>query len=503
MNQLTPAQPGGTNILRFKFGTLEVLPADCTLEDNTNPAGPINHLFANVHNSMSKDAPDVKTTFRFANWGIPPVDPSVPAWAPAGGTPSAGLVNPPNNQNPTDVKIVTNSTPAPAIGATFQLDWELTRRQSCDFAKGGNIPGNGHFCMLAEIQSSDPGVHFVNNAARRNMNFVTLSAFSDTAEISAVGYKGPIQEFMLTVDHEVRSYRPTAEGSFYCESSGQTAPPKTATTPTAMQNKVATTVVSSSLQRDEFTCIRGRAFPKGLTQAMIWVARGYRKTGEFLIINNRKYELVDGVGGFGYVAGHNGPVAKWTQELTGDFAPSDPKAKDEKLIEITTGQTKIVNVRIEAKEQRESKFAVFADLGVGIPNGAFGNVFNPGFSLNGGLEYIINPHFSAEGILGYHHFPSKGVGDVNVFQFGGGGKVYSPPIGNNNFLFARAGLGGYHFSFSPGSTTNFGGYVGGGLLHQFNSSWGLEGVYTFHTVNTPGTATRFSTVQGGVRYVFP
>jgi len=72
---------------------------------------------------------------------------------------------------------------------------------------------------------------------------------------------------------------------------------------------------------------------------------------------------------------------------------------------------------------------------------------------------------------------------------------------NNNFAFARAELGGYHFSFSPGSTTNCGGYFGGGLLHQFGN-WGLEGVYTFHTVNTPGVATKFSTVQGGVRWVF-
>lgn len=146
------------------------------------------------------------------------------------------------------------------------------------------------------------------------------------------------------------------------------------------------------------------------------------------------------------------------------------------------------------------KFAVFADLGAGIPNGAFGDAFNTGVSFNGGLEYIVNAHFSAEGILGYHHFPGKGIGDVNVFQFTGGGKVYSPAF-NNNFAFARAGLGGYHFSFNPGSTTNFGGYFGGGLLHQFGN-WGLEGAYTFHAVNTPGVATKFSTVQGGIRWVF-
>jgi hypothetical protein len=68
-----------------------------------------------------------------------------------------------------------------------------------------------------------------------------------------------------------------------------------------------------------------------------------------------------------------------------------------------------------------------------------------------------------------------------------------------NRLFIRAGLGGYHFT---SGTTNFGGYTGGGLLHEFNTHFGLEGVYTFHAVNTPGAATKFSTVQGGVRYAF-
>jgi hypothetical protein len=146
------------------------------------------------------------------------------------------------------------------------------------------------------------------------------------------------------------------------------------------------------------------------------------------------------------------------------------------------------------------KLALFVDLGAGIPNGSFGSAFNTGLSFNAGLEYVFNPHVSAEGIFGYHHFGGKLTGGLNVFQFTGGGKVYSSPF-NNNFVFARAGLGGYHFSFSPGSTTNFGGYFGGGLLHQFGK-WGLEGAYTFHAVNTPGVATKFSTVQGGIRWVF-
>jgi hypothetical protein len=158
------------------------------------------------------------------------------------------------------------------------------------------------------------------------------------------------------------------------------------------------------------------------------------------------------------------------------------------------------NVLAKVPPPPSGKFAVFADLGAGIPNGTFGNAFSTGVSFNGGLEYILNPHFSAEGILGLHHFGGKLTGDLNVFQFTGGGKVYSSPFGGNNLAFVRAGLGGYRFSLGP--STSFGGYVGGGVLHKFDDHWGVEGVYTFHAVNTTGGATKFSTIQGGIRYVF-
>jgi hypothetical protein len=181
--------------------------------------------------------------------------------------------------------------------------------------------------------------------------------------------------------------------------------------------------------------------------------------------------------------------------LNGVPAGADP------TVSITVDGHQIRNCNLSAigncSSKQAGKFAIFADLGAAIPNGTFGNVVNTGFSFNGGLEYIVNSHFSAEGILGVHHFPGKIAGDVTAIQFTGGGKVYL--TNSPNRAFARAGLGGYHFT---SGTTNFGGYFGGGLLHEFNAHFGLEGVYTFHVVNTPGTATKFSTVQGGVRYAF-
>jgi subtilisin family serine protease len=152
------------------------------------------------------------------------------------------------------------------------------------------------------------------------------------------------------------------------------------------------------------------------------------------------------------------------------------------------------------------KFAVFLDLGAGIPHGSFSNFFDPGFSLNAGLEYIVNPHFSLEGIFGYHRFPGRFQinaetfrFNVNVYQLSANAKTYLTPPANTIRPFFNGGIGAYRFG---SGSTHFGGNVGAGTLFELTPRFGLQGSYNFHMVNTPGASTRFSTVQGGVRFVF-
>jgi hypothetical protein len=145
------------------------------------------------------------------------------------------------------------------------------------------------------------------------------------------------------------------------------------------------------------------------------------------------------------------------------------------------------------------KLAVFLDLGAGIPNGTFANGFKTGFSANAGLEYMFSQYVSAEGIFGYHYFPGKLSGNEHVYQFSANVKAYLTPPSNTIRPFLNAGIGGY--KFSPGST-HFGSNFGGGVLFQVTFHFGIEGSYNFHYVTTPGASTRFSTVQGGVRWVF-
>jgi lysyl endopeptidase len=147
------------------------------------------------------------------------------------------------------------------------------------------------------------------------------------------------------------------------------------------------------------------------------------------------------------------------------------------------------------------KWAVFLDAGAGFPHSPYSNFLNTGFSFNAGLEYMVTSNFSVEGIFGYHRFPSSFVGaHTNVFQFSGNAKFYLLPSPNTVRPFLNGGIGAY--TFSPGTTTRFGGNVGAGLLFELTPRVGVQGSYNFHMINTSGTAFKFSTVQGGVRFVF-
>jgi hypothetical protein len=147
----------------------------------------------------------------------------------------------------------------------------------------------------------------------------------------------------------------------------------------------------------------------------------------------------------------------------------------------------------------KGKLAMFLDLGAGIPNGTFSNGFKTGISFNAGLEYLVNSYVSAEGIFGYHRFPGKLSGDQGIYQFSANAKVYLVAPSSKVRPFLNGGIGDY--LFSPGSS-KFGANFGGGILYRITGRFGLQGSYDFHNVSTPGAATRFSTLQGGIRLVF-
>ena len=249
-----------------------------------------------------------------------------------------------------------------------------------------------------------------------------------------------------------------------------------------------------------------------VVSAANFVVHACRRTGRFITIappngtpgnpQPQKFENCVPVGAYGYGVTHVGTTAvnDWTFDLRdGNGNVMHPNGGIYRF-EVPQGSKGKVTTEINPKptsQPHPNKFAVFFDLGGAFPHGNFGSVFNPGFSLNTGLEYIVNSHFSAEGIFGYDHFSASGGGSLNVYQFSGNAKAYLTT--GTLRPFVNGGVGGYHFGTA---STYFGGNFGAGVLKELNSHWGIQGAYNFHAVKTPGGATKFSTVQGGIRYVF-
>jgi opacity protein-like surface antigen len=140
--------------------------------------------------------------------------------------------------------------------------------------------------------------------------------------------------------------------------------------------------------------------------------------------------------------------------------------------------------------------------GVSIPHGDFNTLFDPGPNFGVDLEYRFSNVFSMEGIYTFHRLRgdtigSVTVGDINLHQFSANGKVYgsSSPV----HPFFNFGGGAYRFE---SSSTRGGLNVGGGLQFPLTPAVSLDVMYNFHNVFTSGSSTRFSTLQGGVRFRF-
>lgn len=148
------------------------------------------------------------------------------------------------------------------------------------------------------------------------------------------------------------------------------------------------------------------------------------------------------------------------------------------------------------------RWSLSLHAGVSIPHGNFNRFFNPGPNVGVDLEYRVTPIFSVEGIYTFHRFGAEDFGVVhtgglNLHQLSANGKVYgsSAPVRP----FFNFGGGVYHFD--P-SSTHGGLNVGGGLQFDVTPTVAVDAMYNFHNVFTSGSSTRFSTVQGGVRFRF-
>jgi len=442
------------------------------LNKSTSPhcPSPTPNIFTvNVENNTvdgsgtGQSAPNVEATFSIANFGLQSM------WDPSQWTKINVTHNPtsPVTLNPNTT--VANGNPTPLLTDS----WFPVQPNASLYDP---VTGHPHQCIMVTLDSTSGNVVFINNAAIQNMDFVNASKFERAAEINAKGYPArpdnpdgshnTDQIFDLQVFSNAEVLKP-----------GQTA---------AGANQGT----------------RAREGKRVVSQ-LTWTVHGCRHTGRFFTDGERKIEVCDPVGAFGYVIRHRGKAAveDWNLRFTGAGLEPVPGQPNTYRIHVPQDATATVTTYAEPKEQSlggAGKVAVFLDAGPAIPHGAFGNAFNTGFSLNAGLEYIVTSHFSAEGIFGNHHFPAKVGSALDLYQFSANGKYYLTSGGSLR-PFVNAGIGGY--KFSPGSSY-VGGNFGVGILYNLTSHWGLQASYNLHVVNTPGAATKFSTAQGGIRFVF-
>lgn len=144
------------------------------------------------------------------------------------------------------------------------------------------------------------------------------------------------------------------------------------------------------------------------------------------------------------------------------------------------------------------RWSISLHAGSAFPHGSFGSVFDPGFSFGADLEYRFTPLFSLEGYLGHDRFRSIFINDSFYithlslqpkFTFGTG--LVRPSL--------HFGLGAY---FPEGGGTRFGGNVGASVQFWVTPNFAFEPSYNYRAINSGGSATNFSTVQGGIRFRF-
>ena len=440
--------------------------------------GLLNTFVAKPLNGMGADA-KVGAKFYVADWGISS------EWSEIGELAGGRTLVPPTvTLNPTAEALITNGLKGDLIST-----WQLSYRQSCLYLRSNG----GHHCIQVELESSDPATRFLNKSVQRNMDFVPASMFSRDAQISAKG-RGPAppgrsqHEVLLMVESAVQDY--VRDGDTYFASGQRTG-----------------------VRYPEFKQIAAANFPKGMNQATTWIARGYLKRGTTVNINGTDYEYAEYMGGFGYIAGHAGPVNIWRAWLEGALVAQPVGDGNVYVLQVPVDGRATVKTTIFAVGPGDpdpganppvggslanSKWAVWAALGSTFPHGSFSNLHKSGFAGTLGVEYALNATTSIEGTLGTHRFKSKGVAaDVDATQIGLNGKWYFAQPGFRPFLTLGAGA----YAFDPGST-RFGLNAGAGIQFDIAPQLSLEGRYVWHRISGNAPNTSYSTLQLGLRYSF-
>ncbi|MDX6406411.1 MAG: hypothetical protein QOH70_3866 [Blastocatellia bacterium] len=454
-NNTPPPSTWGTGDYSGGCNGVSISPSDITT--NQTPTSKIatnagNIFSVLVHNNSTDSgglpipATQVDATFKIANFGLSN------AWdlVPAPGNPTTGM----------------STIPASGTNTLSTGTWNLTPAQVALYS----MPNNTHQCILVELDSPAPNTTFVNKSAWRNMDFGTASVFERPAEISGKGYEPP----------------PDGSGSYDFD-------------------LFVTTEEERSIGSNRIMVAATGNQP---VSQLTWIAHGYRHTGRYIVSFQKRYEIVEDVGAFGYIVQHVGEVKAWLNELKG--AGLTKVNQNLYRIKVPQNGAVTVNTTIEAVESGGGgtttgpfkRWGLSLHAGISIPHGNFNTFFDPGPNFAIDLEYRVKPTFSLEAIYGLHHFNGAtigtvSVGNLNVHQFSFNGKVY----GSSSPVRPFFNFGGGAYKFGSGST-RAGLNIGAGVQFDVTPTVAAEAMYDFHNVFTSGSSTRFSAFKAGFRFRF-
>jgi hypothetical protein len=389
-----------------------------------------NKFYANVRNNtevggVPQSAEDVFARFRIANWGIPgPGDwTDIPASNPA----CPNLLS--NPTCPMDIPAGTSASPGIT---TFNLDWKISDSEI------PNYQASPHQCILVELDSRS-NTKITTKSIFRNMDFVQASLFIRSAEISAKGYGHIPAGFS---DQQFALHVVTKEYAYGGGISFDTLKLKNLLPINLMDEKKPVSVLN-------------------------YTVHGYRYTGRFIIINEKKYAIIDPVGSFGYVVSHKGLVEEWKNKITGCELIQPNLYR----LNIPSEEKATVITEIEPVDYLK-KWSLSLHTGFAIPTGSFANGYNPGFNLLLDADYHFSTQLSLVTLFGYNDFRSKSISidDTYWINLSANLRYYQPVCGPWS-IYLGGGPGLY---ISKNGSTELGANLGFGLDYDYNSLINFE-----------------------------
>jgi hypothetical protein len=134
-----------------------------------------------------------------------------------------------------------------------------------------------------------------------------------------------------------------------------------------------------------------------------------------------------------------------------------------------------IDVGVTGGFERKSKY--FLNFGPNFPLGELNDIYDPGFSLNIGLDRALSPDVSVVGLVGFHQFYSP-IQNLHFVQ-GSLNLKYTYFRWSDKFAYIQGGAG---FYIPSQGNTALGANIGTGLTWVITPRLGLDLHIAYHFV---------------------